>query len=247
MKTVRRFFGWFFLVIGALGLFQQPITGLVFLSWGALLLPFTNQLAAKRGLHLDVWKRLGIVAIGTILVNLTAPRFQPSQPTTQQVTPSPLPSQSVPTTPSSTPSSSAPTPTTITPSPESKETSFGALVQKKGLDFSYEDSGMVQENNESIVVTYTRTWECGAEASVSTARQEWQTVFDLGSRTWTDKVRELSSCLGNATQEWINYSTTPSQFDIESNGDETVIRADAQDEDGSVIVKDSLIVRYTKP
>jgi hypothetical protein len=39
MKTVRRFLGWFFLVIGAFGLFRQPIAGLVFLSWGALLLP----------------------------------------------------------------------------------------------------------------------------------------------------------------------------------------------------------------
>jgi hypothetical protein len=69
-------------------------------------------------------------------------------------------------------------------------------------------------------------------------------VFDLSSKTWTDKVKELSDCLGNANQEWIDYSTTPSQFSIESTGKETVIRADAQDTDGSIIVKDSLVVRY---
>ena len=240
MKTVRRFFGWFFLGIGAFGLFRQPIAGLVFLSWGALLLPFTNQLAVKRGLHLDLWKRLGTVVIGIVLLSLTTPQSQSSRFVTQQVTPIPTSSSSAPTKEAQ----SNPPTKTATPLPESKETSVGALVQKKGLDFSYEAAGRVQKSDKSIVVNYTRTWQCGAEASVSTARQEWQAVFDLSSKTWTDKVKELSDCLGNANQEWIDYSTTPSQFSIESTGKETVIRADAQDTDGSIIVKDSLVVRY---
>lgn len=117
-------------------------------------------------------------------------------------------------------------------------------MQKKGLDFSYEAAGRVQKSDKSIVVNYTRTWRCGAEASVRTASQEWQVVFDLSSKTWADKVKDLSDCLGNANQEWIDYSITPSRFSIESTGKETVIRADAQDTDGSIIVKDSLVVRY---
>ncbi|MGI2906556.1 SH3 domain-containing protein [Tolypothrix sp. VBCCA 56010] len=57
-----------------------------------------------------------------------------------------------------------------------------------------------------------------------------------------------SSCLaGTSNQEWIDYSTNPSRFTIESNGNETVIRGDAQDTDGSLIVKDTLIVKYAKP
>jgi hypothetical protein len=240
MKTVRRFFGWFFLVIGAFGLFRQPIAGLVFLSWGALLLPFTNQLAVKRGLHLDLWKRLGTVVIGIVLLSLTTPQSQSSRFVTQQVTPSPTSSSSAPTKQAQ----SNPLTKTATPSPESKETSVGALVQKKGLNFSYEAAGRVQKSDNSLVVNYTHTWQCGAEAPVSTARQEWQAVFNLSSKTWTDKVKDLSNCWGNANQEWIDYSTTPSRFSIESTGKETVITADAQDTDGSIIVKDSLVVRY---
>jgi len=240
MKTVRRFFGWFFLGIGAFGLFRQPIAGLVFLSWGALLLPFTNQLAVKRGLHLDLWKRLGTVVIGIVLLSLTTPQSQSSRFVTQQVTPSRTSSSSAPTKEAQ----SNPSTKTATPSPESKEKSVRALVQKKGLDFSYEAAGRVQKSNKSLVVNYTRTWQCGAGASVSTARQEWQAVFELSSKTWTDKVKELSDCLGKANQEWIDYSTTPSQFSVESSGNDTVIRADAQDTDGSIIVKDELVVRY---
>jgi hypothetical protein len=243
MRAVRRFLGCFFLVIGVFGFFQQPISGLVFISWGVLLLPFTNQFAANRGWHLNLWKRLGIAFIGFVLIGLTTPRSQ-----TQQIAGSPTPSPVPTTTTSPLPSSSAPTnvkqPTI--PSPISKETSFSAMVEKKGLDFSYEVPGRVEETAQSIIVTYTRTWECGAEATVEIARQEWQAVFDLASKTWTDKVKELSNCLGNANQEWIDYSTTPSQFSIETSDSKTVLRADAQDTDGSIIVKDSLVVRYNK-
>lgn len=232
MKTVRRFFGWFFVVIGAFGLFEQPIAGLVFLSWGALLLPSINRLAESKGVRLNDWKRLCIVVVGIILVNVTTPRSQPTQLPAQQVTPNTLNNQPK---------------TSLSPTPKSRETSFGALIQKKGLDFSYETSGRVIESDKSIVVNYTRTSECDTEAPINTVRQEWQVVFDLESRTWTDKARDLSNCLGNASQKWIDSSTTPSQFNIESNGNETIITVDAQDTDGSIIVKDALVVRYTKP
>jgi hypothetical protein len=255
MKTVRRFLGWFFLVIGAFGFVQQPIAGLVLISWGLLLLPFMNQLAARRGLRLDLWKRLGIVFAGILLIGLTAPSSHTPQSVTQQVTPEPTPSASAlpRKAKSSSPAKAEPplaeskasSPAKIEPPlAESKETSIGAFVQKKGLDFSYETAGRIEKGDKSIAVNYIRTWECGAGARERTARQEWQAVFDLSSKKWTDRVRDLNSCLRNADQKWMNYSTTPGKFSIESSGGETVIRADAQDTDGSIVVKDSLVVRY---
>ncbi|MBN3909118.1 MAG: SH3 domain-containing protein [Nostoc sp. NMS1] len=242
MKIVRRFFGWFFLIIGAFGLFQQLITGLVFLSWGVLLLPSTNKLAAKAGLQLNLWKRISIVFIGIVLISSHKVHLQSPQYVTQQATPEPTSPISALNQP---PKLNSPTKLeTETPLPKSKESSIGALVQKKGLDFSYETAGRVEKSEKLIVVNYTRDWKCGVEALESTARQEWQTVFDLSTKTWTDKVRELNNCLGNANQTWIDYSTTPSQFSIEPNSNETVIRADVQDTDGSIILKDSLVVRY---
>lgn len=241
MRAIRRFFGWFFLVIGVFGFFQQPISGLVFVSWGVLLLPFTDKFAANRGWHLNLWKRLGIAFAGFVLIGLTNPNSRK-----QQIAVSPTPSPVLTNTTS--PSSSVPTNVERPkkPSLTQKGTSFSATVEKKGLDFSYESPGRVEETAQSIIVTYTRSWECGAEATVKTARQEWQAVFNLSSKTWTDKVKELSNCLGNSNQQWMNYSTTPSQFSTETNGSTTVIRADAQDSDGSVAIRDSLVVRYTK-
>lgn len=243
MRAVRRFFGWFFLVIGVFGFFQQPISGLVFTSWGVLLLPFTNEFAANRGWHLNLWKRLAIVFIGFVLLSLTTPRSQ-----TQQIAVSPTPSPVPTITTNPFPSSSAPTTVEqlTTPLPTSEETSFSATVEKKGLDFSYKVPGRVEQTDQLIIVTYTRTSECGAEAIVDTDTQEWQTVFDLVSKTWTDKVRDLSDCLGNANQEWIDFSTTPSQFSIETSDSETVLRVDVRDTDDSIVVKDALVVRYTK-
>jgi hypothetical protein len=63
MKRLQRFFGWFFLVIGTFGLFQQPIAGIVYLSWAFLLLPFTNRFAANRGWQLSLWKRWAIALL----------------------------------------------------------------------------------------------------------------------------------------------------------------------------------------
>lgn len=142
-----------------------------------------------------------------------------------------------------------PAPTVLKPKskPETSNTDIAASVKKTGLDFSYEIPGRVQESDKTIVVTYIRDLKCGEGAPVDTARQEWQATFDLPSQKWTDKVRELKSCLtGISNQEWTDYHTTPSQFSVESTGNETLIRADTQELDGSVIVKDSLLVKYTK-
>lgn len=244
MKVVRHFLGWFLIAVGVLSFSQRPIAGLVFISWAVLLLPCTNQFAAKRGWDLNLWQRFGIILFGFLLIGLTNPRLQ-----TQQTATSPTPATTPIATVSPLPPSDAPTnveqPTT--PSPQSKGNSFSAMVEKKGLDFSYEAPGRVEETTQAIIVTYTRTRECGVGATVGTAKQEWQTIFDLASKTWTDKVKELSNCLGNTNQEWIEYSTTPSQFSIDASDDETVIRADAQDTDGSIIVEDALVVRYRNP
>ncbi|MBW4685431.1 MAG: SH3 domain-containing protein [Komarekiella atlantica HA4396-MV6] len=134
----------------------------------------------------------------------------------------------------------------ITPLPELNQTSIEASVKKTGLDFSEETLGRVKESNQAIVVTYTRNFKCGEGASADIASQEWQATFNLSSKTWTDKVRELSSCLRTPHQQWMNFSTHPSPFTIES-GNPTVIRADAQDYDGSLILKDVLVVSYAKP
>ena len=86
---VHRLLGWVFIVMGMYGLFRQPIAGLVFLSWGLLLLPFTNKLAARGGWQLTGWQQLGIVVVGIALINLTTPRSRLPQSVTVS---SPVPS-----------------------------------------------------------------------------------------------------------------------------------------------------------
>lgn len=128
--------------------------------------------------------------------------------------------------------------------PEPEPTEIAASVQRKGLDFSYEASGTVQQGDTSITVTYIHTRQCGSSAASSTARQEWQAVFDLTTSSWTHKVRELTSCLNRVSSGWIDYSTTPSQFTIETSGNTTILKADSLDTDGSVIVDDALVVTF---
>ncbi|MCC5660220.1 SH3 domain-containing protein [Nostoc sp. XA010] len=133
------------------------------------------------------------------------------------------------------------------PLPELSKTNIEASVKKTGSDFSYETSGRVLESDKAIVVTYISSSKCGEGAFVF--KQERQTTFDLSSQTWTDKVRELSNCLGTPHQEWMDFSKEdpPSRFSIESSGNTTLIRADLQDYDGSLIMKDTLVVKYAKP
>lgn len=122
-----------------------------------------------------------------------------------------------------------------------------ALVKKTGSDFSYETPGNVQINDKEILVTYVRTEKCNEELPEDIWQQEWQAKFDLTSNTWTDKVREISSCLGKSRQEWINFNTHPSRFSIETESSQIIIRADAQDYDNSIIMKDTLVIKYANP
>ena len=211
----RQFFGWFFLAVGVLSFLQQPVAGFVFLSWSVLLLPFIDRLVEKRGWHLDLWKKLSIVAIGIALLALSASRSEPFKLETS----------------------------ILTPSPDSKETSIGAIVNVKGLDFSYEAFGRIQQQDKTLILSHQRSWECAAGMPVDTARQEWQTAFDLTSKTWIDKSRDINNCFGNTNQKWVD-GISPSSFTLESDGDYVKIRADAQDTDGSIIVKDALVVQY---
>lgn len=122
-------------------------------------------------------------------------------------------------------------------------TEVTGLVQAKGLDYSYEASGKVRETKKEIIVTYNYTEQCGAETAGSVLQNEWQATFNLESRRWTQEVRQLSNCLGNSTQEWIDMSDS-SLFSIESKNNETIIKADSVDTDGSLIVKDTIVVKY---
>ncbi|QLE59675.1 SH3 domain-containing protein [Nostoc sp. TCL26-01] len=122
-----------------------------------------------------------------------------------------------------------------------------ALVKKTGSDFSYETPGNVQLNDKEILVTYVRTEKCNEELPENIWQQEWEAKFDLTSNTWTDKVREISSCLGKSKQDWINFNTHPSRFSIETESSQIIIRADAQDYDNSLIMKDTLVIKYANP
>lgn len=121
------------------------------------------------------------------------------------------------------------------------------LVKKTGLDFSYETPGNVQVDDKEILVNYVDTWKCNEELPEDIGQQEWQAKFDLTSNTWTEKVREISNCLGTSKQEWINVNTHPSRFSIETGDSEIIIRADAQDYDNSLIMKDTLVIKYANP
>jgi len=181
-----------------------------------------------------------IIAITTLLMlcaGCTNDTNTPQSLEKQALTPSPTVSA-----PESTPQAKQ-TPTLL----ESKDISIGALVKKTGLDFSYETPGRVQERNKVIVINYIYSKKCSGDTPGGTFTQERESVFDLRSKTWTDKARELSNCLGTQNPEWINTSDDPSRFSVESSGTETVIRADALDSDGSVILKDKLVVKYTRP
>jgi hypothetical protein len=238
-NTIRNISGCFFLFIGIFGCSKQPILGLVFISWGVLLLPILNKLAASKGWRLNSWTRIIIVFIGCILINIFTP--QAKEVTTDA-------------TPTSTPTSPTTTSSSLTYSKDIKqskyfeakpeENNFEAIVHKKGLDFSFEATGKVKESSQSVILTYNQSWDCSAESTVDMTRQEWKVIFDLPSKTWTDQVKEETNCAYAASQEWIDVSKEPSQFSLETIDGRTIIRADKQDTDGSIILKDMIVVEY---
>lgn len=117
------------------------------------------------------------------------------------------------------------------------------LVQVKGLDYSREASGMVKKTKKEIVVTYNYIEQCGADTPGSVVKNEERATFNLESKRWTQEVRQLSNCLGNTSQEWVDMSES-SLFTLESKNNETIIKADSIDTDGSLIVKDTIVVKY---
>jgi hypothetical protein len=127
-----------------------------------------------------------------------------------------------------------------------EDKSFNSTVNGKGLDYSFETTGKIIESSKTIILTYNRNWECSPGSSVDMTRQEWRITFNLPSKKWTNEVKESSNCAYLASQEWISQSTEPSQFSLEIVDGETILRADSQDTDGSIIIKDRFIVKYKK-
>lgn len=121
-----------------------------------------------------------------------------------------------------------------------------ATVQKTGLDFYYESNGEAQVNNNNIVVNYDVKKPCNNSITENVSHQKWEITFDIASSTWTDRVKEISNCGYKSNQEWVKWSSYPSQFTIQTENNETIIKADAQDYDKSLIIENNYIVKYTK-
>lgn len=128
-------------------------------------------------------------------------------------------------------------------SPKAIVAEVTGLVQVRGLDYSREASGRIKESKKEIVVTYNYTEQCGADTPGGIVKNEERATFNLDSKKWTQQVRQLSNCLGNTSQEWVDMSDS-SLFSLESKNNETIIKADALDTDGSVLVKDTIVVKY---
>jgi len=128
-----------------------------------------------------------------------------------------------------------------TPIAESKNTSVGATVTKTGLDFSYEAPGRVVEREGAIVVTYYQSEPCDNSRQF---KQTWETTFNLQTQRWSDRVQQLSNCLVDGDGQWIEYSADGGDFAVSTENNRTVIRANALETDGSLIVPNALVVEY---
>lgn len=89
IKLIRNLLGWIFIIIGILGSSTYPISGLVFIFWGLLILPFANKFLASRGFRLNVWKRLGIAFVGLCLFVIFTPSDSQTQPQETVIKPAP--------------------------------------------------------------------------------------------------------------------------------------------------------------
>jgi hypothetical protein len=100
--------------------------------------------------------------------------------------------------------------------------------------------GTVQVSSKTVVVNYSYKYKCGVRYFPNTLHQEeWQATFNLTSGKWSNRVKNLTNCLGNATKMWQDWSQ--GQFRIDSSG--RVISAEALDVDGSVLDKNALVVK----
>jgi hypothetical protein len=137
----------------------------------------------------------------------------------------------------------APTETqTNTPSTSTPTTKlYNASVSKKGLDYSYEAEGKVSVVGKTITVAYENQKTCD---NGNTFRQQWEELFNLDTNTWTSRSNKVSDCLQSGLPEdWIEV-TPEARYAIATENNETVIKADALEEDGTVIVENTLVVRY---
>ncbi len=139
----------------------------------------------------------------------------------------------------------APTETKIntsnTPTPTTRL--YNATVSKKGLDFSYEAEGKVSVVGKTITVTYENTKDCD---NGNTFRQQREELFNLDTNTLTSRANEVSNCFrSDLPENWIDASSPSDRFSVTTEGGETVIKVDALEEDGTVIVEGALVVRYS--
>lgn len=228
---------------GVIGFLRSPVIGSVVISWGLLVLPTTDRFLADRGWTLNLWKRLGLILVGCVLIGISAPNHSTKQASVDSISNT-----------SMTGSDNSQRPTQIvTP----KAASFTANVYRKGIDSGegsdtvysyYQALGKVDETLQSISLNYVWRWECGE--GKEQARQEKQVVFNLVSKIWSSKARNLSWCIEGVpiNPEWSNQDmeSESNPFTIEKKGIETIIKAD-QRADGSIFLKDHLVVKYIKP
>ena len=119
---------------------------------------------------------------------------------------------------------------------------IAAIVTKTGEDFQYTAPGNVSFESGAIVVSYHRAEYC--ENTGGTFEQEWETTFSLASRTWTDRVRELSNCFGEGNRDWIPYFDDAQPFEISESEGQTTIRGDVVEADGTLVGDNALVVTY---
>lgn len=98
-------------------------------------------------------------------------------------------------------------------------------------------TGTVQVSSKAVFVNYSFKYKCGVGSN--TWHQELQATFNLTSGKWSQRGRLLVDCLTTADKTWRDDSQ--GQFRIDPNGQ--VIRADALDDDGSVINENALIIK----
>ena len=119
---------------------------------------------------------------------------------------------------------------------------YNASVSKKGLNFSYEAEGKVSVVGKTITVTYEDKRNCD---NGNTVRQQWEELLNLDTKIRTSRSNRVSDCLrSNFPEDWIE-STSKAHYAIATENNETVIKTDALEEDGTVIVENALVVRYS--
>lgn len=126
----------------------------------------------------------------------------------------------------------------------SSETGFSAVIERNGLDFSSEHTGRVQEVGQLINVSYAAVTNCD---NGQVLRNDWEVVFDLDSNTFSSRAKQVSNCMGPVrSPQWVNYDRAPSSFSIDVDGANVVVRGDSRERDGSILVQNSYIVRYSR-